>query len=228
MWGKLANKVLRTVGLKLERLNEHDWHVGDVANRVSTLIDVGVGYGTPMFYALNPKAELFLIDPLEEYEESIREVLKRRRGGYEITAIGHETGSVGINVQLGRLTKSSILEHTALTRLSGSVDRRTIPITTLDDVVRKHALTPPFGIKIDTEGFELNVILGAEKTLAASEFAIIETSVQNRFEGSYGFLEFLNEMHRRGFGVANVLSAKRDQQGLVRYMDILYIREDRS
>jgi FkbM family methyltransferase len=226
MYARLANKILRTAGLKLEHLDNQSWHVGDVADRVSTLIDVGVAHGTPAFYALNPNAELFLIDPLKEYEESIRGVLKRRRGGHEIAALGHEKGNIAMNVQLDHLTKSSILEHTTLTRLTGRVERRIVPVTTLDDIVHKHGLTPPFGIKIDAEGFELNVIRGAAKTLASSVFAIIETSVQRRFERSYGFLEFLNEMHQRGFDVANILSAKRDKNGLVRFMDILYVRED--
>jgi len=133
-----------------------------------------------------------------------------------------------MNVQVDHLTKSSMLEHTRLTRLSGRVERREVPLKRLDDVVRDHALHPPFGVKIDAEGFELKVVLGSEETLGASAFLIVEVSVQKRFEGSCGLVDFVDEMRRRGFGVGNVLSAHPDWHGLVRFMDILFVRKGQS
>ena len=155
MLGKQLNSLLRRFGFKLVRIEDRVWYVGALADGVATLIDVGAAFGTPYFYDLNRRAELFLIDPLDEYEDSILDILKRRSGGYEITALGKESGTTEINVWEERPTKSSILKHTDLTRPPGKSKTRQVPLKTLDEVVRSHALKGPFGIKIDAEGKRL-------------------------------------------------------------------------
>ena len=225
MTGSFINKALRPLGMKLTRIEYHNWHIGSVADNVSTLIDVGSAYGTQDFYILNQNAELFLIDPIKEYEPYVQEILKKRNGGYEITALGKENGNIILNVQVNYPTRSTILERTVLTKKGGRIEKREVPVKTLDSIILKHALKPPFGIKIDTEGFEIEVIRGAKEALSQTAFIIAETSVQKRFEDSYTFVEFINEMFARGFEVSNILSAKRDKAGLVRFMDILYVRK---
>jgi FkbM family methyltransferase len=225
MIGSLINKALQPLGMKLARIEYQGWLVGSVADSVSTLIDVGSAYGTQDFYNLNRQAELFLIDPLKEYEPYVKEILKNRKGRYEITALGKENGSIMLNVQVDHPTKSTILDHTALTKTGGRIEQREVLVKTLDSIILKHALKPPFGIKIDAEGFELEVIRGAKEALSQTDFIIAETSVQKRFENSYTFVEFISEMFAHGFEVSNILSAKPDKAGLVRFMDILYVRQ---
>jgi len=218
-------KALRAAGWELRRIEDQSWHVGSAADHVATLIDIGAARGTPEFSSLNAAAKLFQVDPLEEYQVWWQRTLERRAGGYEIAALGNEIGTIELTVDLDSLTKSSILEHTKLTRRDRRTTRRIVPLTTLDELVSRRGLDPPFGIKIDTEGFELEVVKGASETLSKTHFVVAETSVQKRFEGSYTFEGFVAEMCNRGFLVANVLNARPDRSGLVRFMDILYTRE---
>ena len=223
--GYSINKILSCFGVKLSRVERKTWYVGNAADKVKTLIDVGTAYGTPYFYDVNTDASLFLLDPLVEYENHMKSILKNRVGSYEIVALGKEEKSLEINVQPDSPTKTTMLEHTNLTKTGNRIEQRTVPVKKLDDVVVANNLEPPFGIKIDAEGFELEIIKGAEKTLSLSSFVIAETSVVERFKNSYSFLEFLNEMERHGFKTANILSAKPDKLGVVRFMDILYTRD---
>lgn len=65
------------------------------------------------------------------------------------------------------------------------------------------------GIKVDTEGFELEVIRGAEKTLAQSEFVILEARHNHKsFEAQYSLSELARQMMQFDFVLSMVLSAK--------------------
>ncbi|GEM_PF-611539 len=221
---RIANTLLGWAGLRVVRAPPSVWPIGTAARGVATLIDVGCAYGTPQFYGVNDEARLFLIDPVEEYTPHIRAVLRRRAGGYAITAVGARRGEVLMNVEAVDPEKSSILARTDLTATGGRLDRRRVPVTPLDSIVAQHGLQPPFGIKIDTEGYEMEVVRGASETLSRTSFLIAEVSVQERFEGGYRLIEFLDQMRAHGFEAGNVLSARPDRRGLVRFMDMLFVR----
>ena len=64
-------------------------------------------------------------------------------------------------------------------------------------------------LKIDTEGYELNVILGATETLKSTEFVLAEVRHNHEsFEGVYKLHEFVNAMHDNGFVLSMIITAK--------------------
>jgi FkbM family methyltransferase len=217
------NSALRPLGIRIERARPKGWPVGNAAQSVTTLIDVGCAFGTPEFYALNEDASLLLIDPLAEYVPWMEKILARRSGKHVITALGAQAGEIELNVDLDAPTRSSALSRTALTRTGGRIERRRVPVATLDSLVDSLELRPPFGLKIDTEGFELEVLHGATRTLAKSELVIAEVSVLPRFERSYTFLELLQYLDGVGFAIDRVLTANRDRQGLIRFLDLAFV-----
>ena len=65
------------------------------------------------------------------------------------------------------------------------------------------------GIKIDTEGYELNIIKGASETLKSTEFVHAEVRHNHEsFEGVYKLHEFINEMHKNDFILSMIITAK--------------------
>jgi hypothetical protein len=56
-----------------------------------------------------------------------------------------------------------------------AVSRR-VPVTTLDRVVERHALQPPFVLKLDVQGGEMDVLRGGLRTL--DEAVIVSTEIQ--------------------------------------------------
>lgn len=220
-----AVRLLRSAGYSLVPYRP-EWRFAGVRGAPATLIDIGCAFGTAALYDAFPRAKLFLVDPVREYEPRIEEILRRRPGGYRIAAVGASPGTMTLKVNLDAPTKTSFLERTALTRTGGRYEDRAVAVERLDDLVAAEGLAPPFGIKIDTEGFELDVIRGATETLRRSLFVVAETSVQRRFEGSYTFLDLVSEMDARGFRVGNILSSFADANGLVRFADILYLPKE--
>lgn len=217
------NSALRPLGIGVERARPRGWPLGSAARSVTTLIDVGCAFGTPEFYALNESAWLLLVDPLAEYLPWMEVILAGRPGRQVITALGARAGEIVLNVDLDTPTRSSALSRTTLTRTTGRVEQRRVPVATLDSLVESLELRPPFGLKIDTEGYELEVLRGATQTLAKTELVIAEVSVLPRFERGYSLLEAIQYLDEVGFEIGQVLTANRDPKGLIRFLDVAFV-----
>jgi FkbM family methyltransferase len=188
-----------------------------------TIIDVGVGTGTPELYKAFPDHDLLLIEPLVEYEPVLQTICaKRSNARYVLAAVGAARETRRIQVVPRLLEHSSFLGRTPLTTIEPAVESRAVEITTLDDVMTELQPAPPFGLKIDTEGFELDVIRGATRLLAQTQFVIAEVSILKRFEESYSFSEFVAEMSCRGFEVFDILNVVRPDPSGTRYADIAF------
>ena len=177
--------------------------------RPGTVFDVGVGRGTEELYRAFPKARMLLIEPLTEY----REALERISGNYDCRiidkAVGSRCGPAEIAVDRGDPHKSSFGRRTLPVASGRPLTARAVEMTTLDQILRENPdLEPPFLLKIDTEGHELEVVEGAEELLQRTEVVIAEVSVAERFEGGYRFEEFVAAMGARGFRVFDFLRVR--------------------
>lgn len=183
----------------------------------NTIIDVGVRTGTPQLYRGFPDAEFLLVDPQEEGESILKYKPKNYR--FRNVALGASPGTAMLSDDGGR---SSLLERTKLTQRDTS---RTYPVevTTLDDLLDEADMTPPYGIKIDTEGFEIEVLRGLRKHAQLVEFIICEVSVKHRFVGGYRFSDLVAEMKTIGQEFYTVMNPPILSP---RFYDCLFLRSD--
>lgn len=186
-----------------------DWSQLDKLPEIDTLIDIGVGpMGTPDLYKRFPSAKLLLIDPLDETENYIDKHLLSRDVMFHKSGVGKEAGEAMIHVQ-EEIGSSSILKVADINYESEPLDKRKIQIKTLDSIANSETNLGKLGIKIDTEGFELNVILGATETLKSAEFVLAEVRHNHEsFQGVYKLHEFINTMHDNGFVLSMIITAK--------------------
>jgi FkbM family methyltransferase len=189
----------------------------------ASIIDVGTADGTHSLYRRFPNAELLLVEPLQEYEAAIQSLLSERQGSYEMCALGAAPGTARIEIAGTHLKRTSFLKRTELTEFTSEPrERRDVPIKTLDAVVRAHAPRPPYGLKIDTEGFELEVLKGGTETLKSTVWVVSEVSVSQRFEGSYTFMDLMTFLYDHGFVLSNILHVSRRDK-LAKYADMLFV-----
>ena len=119
------------------------------------------------------------------------------------TAIGSEQGEVNINVSQAT-DMSSILKPGAdlLNTLPKTkvVEQVVTPVTTLDAVWETYC--PPSArvfLKVDTQGFERQVLDGARASLCKVIGIQLELSLFPLYEGEETYLSYLNDLHAWGF-----------------------------
>jgi FkbM family methyltransferase len=164
------------------------------------VIDIGVRQGTPWLYEVFADAPFLLVDPQEGGES----LLTARPSSFVFVnkAAGRAPGRLTLNEQ-GAM--STFLARTELTHVP---TRRTyeVEVVTLDDLIDLHLPDARrIGLKIDTEGFEIEVLAGLVRRLDRIDFIVSEASVLNRFEGSYNFSELVAALWDKGLRFYNFL-----------------------
>jgi FkbM family methyltransferase len=192
----------------------------------ATVIDVGAGAGTPPLYAAFPEAYHVLIEPLEECRSSLAEHLTKYNGEHIAVGAGEREETVAIHVDPDDSWNSSILERTSQEPSQAARLRtRQITVRTLDGLVAERAWAAPFGLKIDTEGYEARVIAGAERLLSMTQFVIAELWLSEMYRQSHTFAEFISLMDSRGFILFDILDAGKPAMNKgVTFIDALFAR----
>ena len=84
-----------------------------------------------------------------------------------------------------------------------------IQVTSTDTLLQSNKLSQVDFLQIDTEGFELDVILGASETLKHSKFVIAEVRHNHEsLKEVYKLQEFMNLMSKNNFSLSMILTAK--------------------
>jgi FkbM family methyltransferase len=184
----------------------------------ATVIDVGVAGGTGGLYQAFPDAHLVLIEPLDEFRETASKLARTRGADYVMAAVGAAEGTAVMHIHRTRSLSS------LMTGIGAEQDeeRREVPVTTLDKLVAEREWQPPFGLKLDVEGYERFVIQGATSMLKETQFVIAELSIRPRFIDDWTMGQFTSLMRSHGFEVADILDATRA------YADVRFVRASQT
>ena len=190
---------------------------------IDTIIDVGVAKGTEWLYNPYNNAKLILIEPLNVYTK-LNDIIKDRTFEIFECALGSKNGFTDIYFDKTEPSKSSIYKREKLTKTEDhEIELRRVELKKLDQIVASSKLSPQsIGLKIDTEGHELEVLKGATKTLGMCEFVICEISIERRFINSYDFSELIVFMNNKNFKLTKILRFAKDKNGVIRFADVLF------
>jgi FkbM family methyltransferase len=155
--------------MSLFLLQEH----GFTAN---TVIDIGAAEGAFFVFrhraSLFPTARHFFVDAMQENEPGYQKLAAKFNASYEITALSCMDGEVVMridpdfyNTHVDHLQPATLYETS-----------RRVAMCTLDRLVERRELEPPYVLKLDVQGGELDVLRGALHTL--EEAVIVTTEIQ--------------------------------------------------
>lgn len=196
-----------------------DWDQLKKIPHVDIFIDIGFGpRGSPLLIKKfnKPYTELILIDPLKESESFAESLLKKEKYTFYRCAVGSYNGFLKLNVEKN-LGRSTLLKVTNINFNGPDIDNRKVNLLTLDTIIKKHVIKKikikkkniKVGIKIDTEGYELEVIKGATKTLKKTEFVLLEARHNHiSFKRQYKLSELMKLMSDNGFFLEMIITAK--------------------
>ena len=161
-----------------------------------TVIDIGAAEGA--FFLLRreldlfPDARHFFVDAMQENEVVYRKLAAKFGTGYEIAALSCMEGQVVLRIDPDFY--NTHIEH--LQPGTQYEELRQVPMATLDSVVTRHALQPPFAIKLDVQGGELDALRGALRTL---DQAVAVTAEIQIFTERDTLVELLGFMQSNGW-----------------------------
>lgn len=187
---------------------------------ISTVIDVGASDGQWSNLSLKeyPEAKHLLLEPNEFHFPKLVEFCREHPNATHVPCVAGRS--------VGRLSFDGSEPFGGLA--SEVSDANTLPATSIDHEVRTRGLSGPYLIKLDTHGFEVPILEGAQDALKETAALIIECYPRSLGGIGIPFWEMAGRLRNLGFqciDVADPLYRKRD--GTFWQIDMLFVRHDR-
>lgn len=193
------------------------------------IADVGGGTATTasIFSKNFPTQDIYVFEPIKSSFQDIEKSTDRTARWQLVNkAIGSTVGKTEINIA-GRITASSLLEMGGDTEgYYGEVlktqRRETIEITTLDIALPKDKSVEI--LKMDVQGFELEVLRGATNTLLRTKVIVLEINNHEGFKGAPTYFEIDDFMRKNNFELFDLLPNYREAGKLYDW-DAIYVNK---
>ena len=184
--------------------------------QIDNIIDVGVADGTDFLFNNFPKAKYFFIEPNSIYHEIIEnKLLKKYNGKIFKIAAGNQTGKLEF---FNEGVASSFLQREDY-KLTKKIY---INVDKLDNILKNEIISGTTLLKIDTEGFELDVLKGSEELLKKINYCIVEIRLQKI--KTYNPSEIIKFLLINGFYWDKILKVYYAKEG-VDFIDVLFIKK---
>jgi FkbM family methyltransferase len=186
-----------------------------------TVLDVGASDGswTTRILPFCSAAEYLLVEANPVHEEDLKLFCaKRRNCQYVLAAASDREGEIYFEAEEELSGKASHNPSEGSFKSSA---------TTLDAEVAKRNLQPPFLLKLDTHGFEIPILKGAESILTQASVVIVEAYNFNISQESLTFWEMCRHMESIGFRSFDFISPMhRLRDSALWQFDIVFIRSE--
>jgi len=180
----------------------------DKGLRYTTVIDCGCadGHFFVQHYAMGflAGAVPLQIDANWIYESSLKAITETIGGHYAITAVADRTGDMEMTLGAHPYWSSLRGEDDPYWQTVNALHRGkvTVPVTTIDTLVRQFNLNGPFLLKLDLQGAEAAAFRGAADTLKRTSVVIVEADLND-------FRELDRIMEDAGFNLFDITEERR-------------------
>jgi FkbM family methyltransferase len=170
------------------------------------IYDVGACIGTWSLLASSrlPGAHVHAFEPLSEHVSKFVQLTKPYSNiSLHQVALGSHGGVQDLHVASSSDSSSLLALTEVMTAEFGIAERRrqTVRVAPLDDYVSTTGIPLPDFIKLDVQGFELDVMKGAEYCLSQARWVLCEVSFLQYYRDQPLFEDVAAFLHARGFSV---------------------------
>jgi FkbM family methyltransferase len=235
----LIKKILRTKGIQIKRFPDHD-----LARRmkiickynIDILFDIGANNGqyARQMRELGYRKKIISFEPTKSAFEKLRKAsIKDNNWLVNNYALGNEDSKCMINVA-GNSYSSSILKmlplHIKIAPESKYIAQEEIEIKKLDSIFNSFCNKKDnVMIKIDTQGYEKNVIDGADESLNNIKIIQLEMSILPLYENEMLFLEMINYLDDKGFQLFSLENGYSDStSGQLFQIDGIFVQKTKA
>ena len=207
---EMVRRGLRAIGYDLHRFLPTSSPDAQIAQALRTfgidlVLDVGANTGQygQLLRSLGYAGRIMSFEPLGEAHRQLQATTARDAlwTAARRTAVGEQDGEITINIA-GNSASSSIREmldsHREAAPHSAYVGTETVPIARLDALTAGLLAGAATLLKIDTQGYEAQVMAGGPATLAAARAVQVELSLLPLYKGQASLEEMLALMAGHG------------------------------
>lgn len=204
--------------------------------QIQCVLDVGANlgqFGDLVRHKLGFRGVIHSFEPVDQLARHLKRKTSRDDAWHiHQIALGSSRDRIDINVAESP-GLSSFLSPTSeavkgLWDKSAILERQRVAVDTLDSFVRRlerGVLPGPAFLKVDTQGYDLEVLKGAQNTLEQVRAVQLEASVRPIYEGMPGYREVLDYMMSRGFALSTMVPLNHDQSQRLIEFDCVLVNE---
>jgi FkbM family methyltransferase len=194
--------------------------------RPKATVDVGANAGdwSRMCRRVFPDTRILAIEPQVRCEPSLRK-MARELGSVTIaqTLVGAHSAAAVPFYQHEFTGISSVLREPE----APAVGTVPVDMVTLDELLGSEEFPQPALIKLDVQGYELEVLRGGAQALARAEVVLMEVNLLPIYEGAPLLHETVAFMTDSGFRAYDFCSAmRRPLDGALFQTDMIFVRHD--
>ncbi len=188
------------------------------------VVDVGAfrGEWTEQFKSVFPNATILMVEAQQSKKVILQSVCRQFTGSVEveIALLGAQDG---VQVVFHEAENASSVFQEQGFAISSPVARSLVRLDTLLANANKYERID--FLKLDTQGYELEVLKGAEQVLKKCEFVLLEASLVQINNGCPLAIEVMNFMAAHGFKWLDVCGQWRRPDHVLWQVDLLFIRD---
>jgi FkbM family methyltransferase len=192
---------------------------------IATVVDIGANKGQFALFAtaVFPAAIIYSFEPLEEAAARFRKVFGEEVTLFE-TAIGPRETETAIYVSQ-RADSSSLLPITKQSQVFPGTqlkEKRIIHVAPLTKYLRPENIRAPALLKIDVQGYELEVLRACELLLPLFQFVYVELSYVELYGGQALAGQVIRHLAESQFQLLGVYNQSTDSYGKPVQADFLF------
>ncbi len=230
---KIIKKLFNMMGLEIMRRNPNlalDTHLKYIISQqnIDLVIDVGANSGQfgKLMRDIGYRGKIISFEPTKKAFEKLKSNADNNWDCYKI-ALGNEVGSKEIKVYALDLF-SSFLNKTeyGLERFQSEVsnyDTELIDITTLDKFLDGKIYNNIF-LKMDTQGYDLEVFKGALNVRKNIKMLMTEVAFHKIYDGMPSYLDALSSYNKAGFQLTSIFPMNFNQDSTIVEGDAVLVR----
>lgn len=190
------------------------------------IIDVGANYGgwSRVAKSIFPATNILLLEPQIEMRPFLDKFCAQNPGSSWIqAAAGAKAGDLEFTIWDDHQGSAFLSpEVRAMTR---HTQYRPVPVITLDSIIAEQTFPMPNLVKIDVQGFEMNVLQGATRLLQQTEMFIVEVRFTDPEGKRPTFYRVIEWMEAYGYHIHDLFDiGYRSTDGKLSQIDICFVR----
>jgi len=196
-----------------------------------TIVDIGSNKGQfiLLIEKIFPNKIVYSFEPIIEMINKQKKFFKYKKNiTFHNLALGSSICSKEFLIT-SRMDSSSFLKVVSNTNKSKNysvIEKRDIKVSTLDEIFLNEKISHPILIKMDVQGYELEVLKGANDLLKKTDYLLLEVSENEMYQNQPTekiIIEYLKELNFEIFKANNWLSIKNTN---FKQRDILFYKNN--